>query len=156
MHGNIDMYIDIWWVCILQVIRWKQERPYSNENTASRLLSEVKHCLVQLVLRWGTTLESWMLFFCFSYLHNKNRRITSLLLLLTTLTWLPVPRRNRTRSSFAFLIVDCDTTSNLHFLASQNERRNSVLRDSSDALVRSRLVITIRLMKKSALALLEE
>ena len=84
----------------------RQERPYSNENTASRLLSEVKHCLVQLVLRWGTTLESWMLFFCFSYLHNKNRRITSFLLLqtlFTTSSWLP--RRNLTRSSLAFLIV---------------------------------------------------
>ena len=59
-----------------------QERPYSNENTASRLLSEVKHCLVQLVLRWGTTLESWMLFFCFSYLHYKNRTITFFLVAL--------------------------------------------------------------------------
>ena len=82
----------------------RQERPYSNENTASRLLSEVKHCLVQLVLRWGTTLESWMLFFCFSYLHYENRTITSFLLLLTTLTCLP--RRNLTRSAFALLIVD--------------------------------------------------
>ena len=34
-----------------------QERPYNNDSTASRLLSEVKHCLAWLVLRWGTTLE---------------------------------------------------------------------------------------------------
>ena len=32
--------------------------PYNNDSTASRLLSEVKHCLARLVLRWGTTLES--------------------------------------------------------------------------------------------------
>ena len=51
----------------------RQERPYSTDNTASRLLSEVKHCLVQLVLRWGTTLESWMLFFCFSYTRGKKK-----------------------------------------------------------------------------------
>ena len=31
--------------------------------TASRLLSEVKHCRARLVLRWGTTLESLVLFF---------------------------------------------------------------------------------------------
>ena len=35
-----------------------QERPYHDDNTASRLLSEVKHRRGQLVLRWGTTLES--------------------------------------------------------------------------------------------------
>ena len=35
-----------------------QERPYHNDSTASRLLSEVKHCRAWLVLRWGTTLES--------------------------------------------------------------------------------------------------
>ena len=68
-------------VCILYIASeiTVQERPYSNENTASRLLSEVKHCLVQLVLRWGTTLESWMLFFCFSHIHETN--IISYLLL---------------------------------------------------------------------------
>jgi hypothetical protein len=32
-------------------------------STASRLLSEVKHDLARLVLRWGTTLESLVLFF---------------------------------------------------------------------------------------------
>ena len=41
-----------------------QERPYHNDSTASRLLSEVKHCRARLVLRWGTTLESLVLFFC--------------------------------------------------------------------------------------------
>ena len=43
---------------------WYQERPYHNDSTASRLLSEVKHCRARLVLRWGTTLESLVLFFC--------------------------------------------------------------------------------------------
>ena len=40
-----------------------QERPYQLDSTASRLLSEVKQARVCLVLRWGTTLESQMLFF---------------------------------------------------------------------------------------------
>ena len=35
-----------------------QERPYNDDSTASRSLCEVKHRLAQLVLRWGTTLES--------------------------------------------------------------------------------------------------
>ena len=56
-------------------------RPYQHDSTASRLLSEVKHARAQLVLRWGTTLESWVLFsfyFCFkpwptpACLHAKN------------------------------------------------------------------------------------
>ena len=38
--------------------------PYHSDSTASRLLSEVKHCRATLVLRWGTTLESLVLFFC--------------------------------------------------------------------------------------------
>ena len=42
----------------------RQERPYHSDSTASRLLSEVKHCRARLVLRWGTTLESLVLFFC--------------------------------------------------------------------------------------------
>ena len=41
-----------------------RERPYHSDSTASRLLSEVKHCRARLVLRWGTTLESLVLFFC--------------------------------------------------------------------------------------------
>ena len=44
--------------------RCQQERPYHSDSTASRLLSEVKHCRARLVLRWGTTLESLVLFFC--------------------------------------------------------------------------------------------
>ena len=39
--------------------RWN--RPYQDDSTASRPLSEVKHLRVRLVLRWGTTLESLML-----------------------------------------------------------------------------------------------
>ena len=42
-----------------------QERPHHSDSTASRLLSEVKHCRARLVLRWGTTLESLVLFFYF-------------------------------------------------------------------------------------------
>ena len=42
-----------------------QERPYQSDSTASRLLSEVKHFRARLVLRWGTTLESLVLIFCF-------------------------------------------------------------------------------------------
>ena len=42
---------------------FKQERPYNHDSTASRLLSEVKHDLARLVLRWGTTLEYLVLFF---------------------------------------------------------------------------------------------
>ena len=34
--------------------KW-QERPYHDDSTASRLLSEVKHRRAWLVLRWGTT-----------------------------------------------------------------------------------------------------
>ncbi len=41
----------------------RQERPYHSDSTASRLLSEVKHRRARLVLRWGTTLESLVLFF---------------------------------------------------------------------------------------------
>ena len=42
----------------------RQERPYHDDSTASRLLSKVKHRRARLVLRWGTTLESRVLFFC--------------------------------------------------------------------------------------------
>jgi hypothetical protein len=45
----------------------QQERPYNSDSTASRSLCEVKHCLARLVLRWGTTLESRVLFFCCSF-----------------------------------------------------------------------------------------
>ena len=40
----------------------RRERPYQHDSTASRLLSEVKHVRAWLVLRWGTTLESQVLF----------------------------------------------------------------------------------------------
>jgi hypothetical protein len=43
-----------------------QERPHHVDSTASRLLSEVKQRRAWLVLRWGTTLESQVLFFFFS------------------------------------------------------------------------------------------
>ena len=56
---------DIWYY------RWpSQERPYHDDSTASRLLSEVKHRRAWLVLRWGTTLESRVLFF-YNFSHNK-------------------------------------------------------------------------------------
>ena len=51
-------------VCVCLFCSFHQERPYQHDSTASRLLSEVKHVRAQLVLRWGTTLESWVLFFC--------------------------------------------------------------------------------------------
>ena len=41
------------------------ERPYDRENTASRLICEVKHVPVWIVVRWGTTREVQMLFFLF-------------------------------------------------------------------------------------------
>ena len=45
---------------------FRQERPYHDDSTASRLLSEVKHHRAWLVLRWGTTLESQVLFFYYN------------------------------------------------------------------------------------------
>jgi hypothetical protein len=53
------------WVRIItrQGAMERQERPYHDDSTASRLLSEVKHRRARLVLRWGTTLESRVLFF---------------------------------------------------------------------------------------------
>ena len=47
----------------MQSLPYYQERPYHDDSTASRLLSEVKHRRARLVLRWGTTLESRVLFF---------------------------------------------------------------------------------------------
>jgi hypothetical protein len=52
-------------VYILALPLHQQRGPYNDENTASRLLSEVKHRLARLVLRWGTTLESRVFSFCF-------------------------------------------------------------------------------------------
>ncbi len=48
---------------IFALLIYHQERPYHDDSTASRLLSEVKHRRARLVLRWGTTLESRVLFF---------------------------------------------------------------------------------------------
>ena len=53
----------------------QQERPYHDDSTASRLLSEVKHRRARLVLRWGTTLESRVLFFCYYYYFCRGRSL---------------------------------------------------------------------------------
>ena len=50
-----------------------QERPYQDDSITSRPLSEVKHLRVRLVLRWGTTLESLMLFFSLLFLLHCQR-----------------------------------------------------------------------------------
>jgi hypothetical protein len=52
---------------VLQIPSEKGERPYQHDSTASRLLSEVKHVRVWLVLRWGTTMESQVLFSFFIF-----------------------------------------------------------------------------------------
>ena len=49
-------------------VQSEEERPYHDDSTASRLLSEVKHRRARLVLRWGTTLESLVLFFFFIHI----------------------------------------------------------------------------------------
>ena len=86
-----DMLIDlgVWvyvcvYVCLLRHVyiycygcRNEQERPYHDDSTASRLLSEVKHRRAWLVLRWGTTLESQVLFFCFLLLFHIAQSTTS-------------------------------------------------------------------------------
>ena len=82
-----DMLIDlgVWvYVCVYVCLLWhvyiycngcrnEQERPYHDDSTASRLLSEVKHRRAWLVLRWGTTLESQVLFFCYFSLSCAHR-----------------------------------------------------------------------------------
>ncbi len=45
-------------------------RPYQHDSTASRLLSEVKHVRAWLVLRWGTTLESQVLYSFYIFYFN--------------------------------------------------------------------------------------
>ena len=47
------------------ILNWQllqRERPYQHDSTTSRPLCEVKHARARLVLRWGTTLESRVLF----------------------------------------------------------------------------------------------
>ena len=55
---NCVLYM-LWYFC------GEQERPYHNDSTASRPLCEVKHCRASLVVWWGTTFESDVLFFLF-------------------------------------------------------------------------------------------
>ena len=75
--------------------RWYQERPYHDDNTASRLLSEVKHRRARLVLRWGTTLESRVLFFCsFLCLPRIQQPTDRHVLYLIPLAWL-IPGRTQ-------------------------------------------------------------
>ncbi len=67
--SNVRRLISSQYLFIENIINVKmqlnqQERPYHSDSTASRLLSEVKHCWARLVLRWGTMLESLVLFFC--------------------------------------------------------------------------------------------
>ena len=66
----------------IKEVNLDQERPYHNDSTASRLLSEVKHCRARLVLWWGTTLESMVLFFCLFHLYLFFTSIIWLLCLL--------------------------------------------------------------------------
>ena len=60
--------------CVYVDLTGAQERPYHSDSTASRPLCEVKHCRARLVLRWGTTLESRVLFFCRNQQHNTLLR----------------------------------------------------------------------------------
>ena len=65
---------DIIFNCCMEL----RERPYQHDSTTSRLLCEVKHVRARLVLRWGTTLESRVLFsfgFCLGldWLHSSYR-----------------------------------------------------------------------------------
>ena len=66
LYHMMALYDPKVWMQRGHVWRWEfyqQERPYNHDSTASRLLSEVKHDLARLVLRWGTTLEYLVLFF---------------------------------------------------------------------------------------------
>ena len=58
--------------CVYVNVTCVQERPYHSDSTASRPLCEVKHCRARLVLRWGTTLESRVLFFCRNQLRTQH------------------------------------------------------------------------------------
>ena len=63
-----DRFLFLMYYVTDECLYW-QERPYQHDSTASRLLSEVKHVRAWLVLRWGTTLESQVLFFCYNKSH---------------------------------------------------------------------------------------
>ena len=54
-------------ICMPLLHQYWRVRPYQHDSTASRLLSEVKHVRARLVLRWGTTLESRVLYSTFSF-----------------------------------------------------------------------------------------
>ena len=85
-------------------------RPYNHDSTASRLLSDVKHDLARLLLRWGTTLESLVLFFyllpMFLYLlpillhriHNLNVPVPYVLV--------PLELCIKEEESLAFVVVE--------------------------------------------------
>ena len=89
-RGTPEGQLWLWIVNLWQVLwcegRWsrdssaggvllKWERPYQHDSTASRLLSEVKHVRAWLVLRWGTTLESQVLFSFCNFDFRKHRKI---------------------------------------------------------------------------------
>jgi hypothetical protein len=61
-------------VCDCVGVTSQQERPYQHDSTASRLLSEVKRVRARLVLRWGTTLESRVLFFFYFWSRTTEGR----------------------------------------------------------------------------------
>jgi hypothetical protein len=63
---NVTFLIVVKFILVLYILKLhinEQERPHHSDSTASRSLCEVKHCRAWLVLRWGTTLESRVLFF---------------------------------------------------------------------------------------------
>ena len=71
---KVSLHLATWDCSALNGIVWSlnmheihscHERPYDRENTASRLICEVKHVPVWIVVRWGTTREVQMLFFLF-------------------------------------------------------------------------------------------
>ena len=80
---NLGVWVYVYvYVCFMRHVyiycygcRNEQERPYHDDSTASRLLSEVKHRRAWLVLRWGTTLESQVLFFCYFALYWTHYQI---------------------------------------------------------------------------------
>ena len=91
VQRNVSVKIDIQAACIKNICMSihmakiearEQERPYHDDSTASRLLSEVKHHRAWLVLRWGTTLESQVLFF-YSFFRSKLLNVVYNMLKLT-------------------------------------------------------------------------